>query len=157
MPMTELLTRTGLYEQDFVLWLEHQAALLRAGRLEEVDARNVAEELEAMARNEHRELRSRLRILIIHLLKWDHQPQRRSGSWMRTVLTQQSELQDLLATSPSLRRLLPAAAQAVFPSAVRRAAFETGLPPARFPPALPYDIEAVLRQEDPFAQPTSER
>ena len=150
--MTELLTRTDLYEQDFVLWLEHQAALLRAGRLEEVDAARIAEELEDMARSDRRELRSRIETLLLHLLKWDHQPRRRSRSWRASIVEQRIRIADLLEDSPSLRQGLSAILPRAYRAAVQRAVAETGLAPEAFPRALPYDQEAVLRQEDPFAQ-----
>ena len=70
---TQALTRSTLYDDDFLAWCEQQAALLRAGRLEELDVANVAEELETMGRGERGELENRLEVLLMHMLKWDHQ------------------------------------------------------------------------------------
>jgi hypothetical protein len=52
----EQLDRGAGYEEDFVLWKQHQAALIRAGRFDLVDWENVAEEIDAMGSRERREL-----------------------------------------------------------------------------------------------------
>lgn len=70
-----------LYGADCHVWISTQAALLRARRLDDLDARQLAEELEAMRRRERNELVSRLIILISHLLEWQYQPAHRSSGW----------------------------------------------------------------------------
>jgi hypothetical protein len=74
-------TGASLYDEDFVAWAEQTARLLRQGRLHELDIENLAEEIEAMANRDRRELLSRLTVLLHHLLKWGWQPEKRSGSW----------------------------------------------------------------------------
>src|SRR3954453_16491367 len=96
MARVETLKRNILYEQDETAWLETMSELIRMGRLEEVDYPNLAEYLADMARRDRREVTSRLAVLIAHLLKWDHQPERRSGSWRGTVEVQRQELAELL-------------------------------------------------------------
>src|SRR5579872_5517180 len=91
------------YEKDFYAWAVHNARLLRAGKLSEIDVENIAEEIESMGKSEKRELISRLAILLSHLLKWKCQPERRSRSWKLTIKEQRFELIDLLAESPSLK------------------------------------------------------
>jgi len=77
------------YAADYDAWINAQAVLLRTGRLQELDAEQLAEELEAMSRRERNELVSRLIILIAHLLKWQYQPAHRSSrvgalqSWLK--------------------------------------------------------------------------
>ena len=66
------------YDQYVYAWSQEQARLLKAGRLDEVDAENVAEEILDVGRNEYDKLESALRVLLTHMLKWDHQPERRS-------------------------------------------------------------------------------
>ena len=82
--MAKTLDRPSLYDTDYVAWLEEQAAHLRAGRLSALDVADIAEELEGLARSDRHELANRLETLILHLLKWDHQPSRRSRSWQST-------------------------------------------------------------------------
>jgi Domain of unknown function DUF29 len=48
--------------------------LLRTGKIAEADIKNIAEEIEDIGKNLKRELESRLKILFIHLLKWQYQP-----------------------------------------------------------------------------------
>ena len=68
------------YEEDFYLWTEEQARLLRSGEFSAIDAANIAEEIESMGRSDRRELKSRLIVLLTHLLKWRYQPEARSRS-----------------------------------------------------------------------------
>ena len=75
----------NLYEQDFLLWIETTANLLRAGKLTEIDIANLIEEIESMGRSEKRELKNRLIVLLMHLLKWKYQPGKRSESWKNTI------------------------------------------------------------------------
>jgi Domain of unknown function DUF29 len=75
--------RRGLsrLDEDFLAWTGQQAALVRAGRLDELDLDNLAEELDGMSRSEWGELENRREILLMHMLKLDYQPARRSRSW----------------------------------------------------------------------------
>ncbi len=75
----------SLYEQDFFAWANEQAALLRSGKLHDIDIENVAEEIESMDRSHKSELVNRLAVLFAHLLKWRHQPGFRSNSWRLTI------------------------------------------------------------------------
>jgi hypothetical protein len=77
----------NLYDQDFYQWTHEQAELMKAGALSQLDIPNLIEEIESMGRSEKRELRSRLTVLLMHLLKWDYQQDRRSGSWKSTINT----------------------------------------------------------------------
>jgi hypothetical protein len=132
------------YDVDFAAWARRQAALIRAGHWEHIDASNVADEIDDLSKRQQHELRSRLRVLIVHVLKWDHQPERRSRSWALTIREQQVRIEDVLAVSPSLQALLVDYVQAVYESARDLAALETGLPDSTFPPAMPYTVEQVL-------------
>lgn len=59
-----------LYEEDFALWCERNAGLIRDGRFDGVDSEHLAEEIEAMAKRDRRELMNRVKIILVHLLKW---------------------------------------------------------------------------------------
>jgi hypothetical protein len=94
-------------ERDFHGWLTQQAALLRSG-LPGVDFDGVAEELEAMAASEKRELKSRFVVLLVHLLKcgWcDGAKSARGRGWQLTIREQRRQLATLLEDSLSLRGL----------------------------------------------------
>jgi hypothetical protein len=146
---------SDLYDEDFILWTERQATLLRrraAGELindGELDWLNLAEEIEAIGGNTRRELRHRLARLLQHLLKWHYQPEQRSRSWRATVRTQRQEIEDLLADNPSLRARLPEFVAAAYPRARADALDETGL--LDLPEEPPFTVEQVLGEALPGA------
>ena len=49
-----------LYEEDYLAWTQKQIGLLQTGKLEELDLKNLVEELKTIERSDHRELESRL-------------------------------------------------------------------------------------------------
>ena len=100
-----------------------------------------------MAGNLRRELSSRMRVIIAHLLKYEFQPSHRTHSWTDTILEQRQKVELLLIQSPSLRPGAAGTAQKMYAMAVRKAAQETGLPLATFPLAMPYTVEQILNAD----------
>ncbi len=139
----------SLYEADEHAWLHRQVAAPRAGRLSGLDAADLAEFLEDMARRDRRGLRCRLAVLLQHMLKSGAQPGRGGWSWHHAVLTQQNELRDMLAGSPSLSQYVPDLMPVAFEQARKLAAKETDLPLSRFPAANPWTLDEVLRWSPP--------
>lgn len=135
---------TTLYERDFYAWLQNQAALLKSGRLVELDIEHLTEEIESMGASERRELINRLRVLLIHLLKWQYQPDGRSSGWRGTIIEQRAQLETLLDQSPSLRRMVPDMLVYAYLKARLQAAEETGLALATFPEDCPYSVDQAL-------------
>jgi len=134
----------ALYDLDFFEWTARNAELLRAGRLDQADLEHIAEEIEDMGRSERHELRSRLRVLLSHLLKWKFQPDRRGRSWVATIRVQRDDLVDLLGEMPSLTPYLREQLPDVYPVAVEGAIEETNLADATFPPACPFSLDQIL-------------
>jgi hypothetical protein len=132
------------YEEDFALWSAEQAELIRSGKLDRVDLENVAEEIESLGRSSKHEIRSRLAVLTMHLLKWERQPEHRSRSWGSTIKSQRHELQRLLKDSPSLRSFPGQVLEDEYPWAREKASEETTIYIERFPEACPYTIEQIL-------------
>lgn len=132
------------YDTDFYAWTAKQAALLRAGRLSELDLAHLAEEIEALGRGEKRELVSRLAVLLLHLLKWSHQPERQGKSWRLTIEEQRRQLSRHLRENPSLRAGQDEALADAYGDAVLRAERETDLPRDIFPWACPYSFDQAL-------------
>ena len=67
--MTQTPTKQTLYDSDLNLWLETAIAQLKTGDLQNLDIENLIEELEGLAGRDRRELQSRLKRLIEHILK----------------------------------------------------------------------------------------
>jgi hypothetical protein len=132
-----------LYDADETAWLDATAALARAGRLDQIDPATLAEYLSDMARRDRREVESRLIVLLAHLLKWTHQPDKRSGSWKATIVEQRQELEGLLA-SGVLRNHAEAVLADVYAKAVERVTAETNLPAATFPAPCPWTVDELL-------------
>ena len=138
------MTTAARYETDFYAWTKAQAALLREEELAELDLPNLAEELEAMGRRKRRELTNRLRVLLMHLLKWQFQPDLRSRSWRNTINNQRDEIAALLEDSPSLKVEIEDCIAAAYPRARARAQEETGLLLPIFPENSPYRPDEVI-------------
>jgi hypothetical protein len=125
----------NLYERDYYRWLTATVELLRSGRLHELDIENLVEELDDLGRSERRALESNLRVLLMHLLKWEYQPEKRSGSWKATIREHRTRIKDLLTDSPSLRPYFHEVLPSAYQRARKLASDETGLPEQDFPGA----------------------
>ncbi|CAK0766895.1 DUF29 domain-containing protein [uncultured Gammaproteobacteria bacterium] len=135
---------SNFYEHDFFAWANEQAALLRAGKLDAADIEHIAEEIESMGRSEKRELVSRLTVLLLHLLKWQFQPDRRGASWEASIANTRDDLADHLADNPSLKAMLSEAIISAYRRARRDAAAETGLPNPSFPLTCPWSFAQLM-------------
>jgi Domain of unknown function DUF29 len=135
---------SALYEQDFYAWTQEQAKLLRSHKFSQVDIDNVAEELESMGRSDRREIDSRLEVLLLHLLKWQVQVMLHSPGWRGTIREQRRRIHKLLRESPSLHPAVAPLIPEAYEEARQRAAAETGLAAAMFPPECPFTQEEVL-------------
>lgn len=135
------------YDGDAYGWAIEQAAHLRAGRFDRLDIENIAEELETLGRSEFAKLRSSYRVILLHLLKWDHQPERRSRSWVSSILTQRLEAAETLAENPGLKSRVSEAMTRAYALARIEAIAETGLPERTFPETCPYDLDTIMTRE----------
>lgn len=138
------------YTEDVHAWAFEQAALVEARRFGEIDIINIAEELRSLGRSEYRALESALMIVLLHLLKWDHQPERRSRSWALSIAEHRDQVGDELRDSPSLKSRLGEAFESAYRKARRRAARETDLPIEHFPADCPYDWSAAMERDIPI-------
>ena len=156
-----MTTNTDLYSTDFVAWCLHTAALVRTGQWEAIDTEALTEELETLGRSEKRALESDLEVLLVHLLKWQHQPDYRaeSHSWDDTIVEHRSRIERLLRDNPSLRPQVPALVAEVYPTARTRAliAIAPSLWPAleQSPTPLPSNKRLVREMARRFPLPTT--
>jgi hypothetical protein len=136
---------SDLYDTDVAAWSERQADALRRRAANEIDWDNVAEEIESLSRSDKREIRSRLAVICEHLLKWQFQPDARSGSWRGSIREARDKIADVIEESPSLADY-PAAHLAgprgAYARGRTKAADETGI--TDLPVACPWAIEQVL-------------
>ena len=138
------------YMRDFYSWLMQQARAVREGRWDAVDRENLAEEIESLGREQFNKLESALRVLLTHILKWDHQPERRSRSWLLSMRAQRLDIEDVLADNPSLSPRIEEALTRAYRRARLEAAKETELDEATFPQGCPYSFEEAMGREDSF-------
>ena len=141
------LVSTALYDTDYYKWTKEQAGLLRDGRMTSLDIEHLIEELENMGARERRELANRLVVLLVHLLKWQFQPERRGNSWRRTIKAQRMEIADLLSDNPSLKSEMSNVLDRAYKKARFYAVDETNLAENTFPHALPYPPDDLLDDE----------
>jgi hypothetical protein len=93
-----------LYEKDILLWVEDTVSKLKKHDFENLDIKNLIEEVEALGISQKKELISRLMILLEHLLKrlyvdspYDY------NAWERTIRNQRAEIDLLISQVPSLQ------------------------------------------------------
>ena len=146
MAMATAESLAALFTEDETAWLEAMADLIRRRDLAALDLENLAEYLADMARRDRREVKSRLVVLLAHLLKWDFQPEKRSRSWRTTILSLRQELADL-ASRGVLRTHAETVLPAAYENAVELAASETGVPAATICKDCPLTVEQLLAIE----------
>ena len=132
------------YEDDFVLWADHQARLLREGRLGELDIAHLVEEVEGVGNSHRDEIESRLTVLLAHLLKWKYQPGQRSGSWQGTIIEQRRRIARGTRRAPSLRAYPLDVFLDCYLSGRLDAAKETGMDFTIFPEVPPFTLDQAL-------------
>jgi hypothetical protein len=141
------ISHRDLYEQDFCLWVEQAMKLLSENRLSELDRENLIEEIESMGRSEKLSLESNLEVVLMHLLKYQYQPEKRTNSWRYTLFEHRRRLQKAFKTSPSLKRHFVEEFDDCYTAAKKLAAIETGISIGAFPIASPFTTSQVLDED----------
>ncbi|PSO56272.1 MAG: DUF29 domain-containing protein [Cyanobacteria bacterium QH_10_48_56] len=136
-----------LYDQDYYLWLEHTTQLLKQGKFSGVDIPNLIDEIEGMGKSQKQALKSNLRVVLMHLLKYQYQPEKRSNSWKYSIREHRNCLHDQFEDSPSLKRDFNDVFQQCYANAREEAADETGLSIDTFPIESPFLPEQSLNTE----------
>jgi hypothetical protein len=131
---------------DLYSWAVRQAELLRAGRLSEIDPVAIAEEIDDVGEEQYDKLESALRVLMLHLLKWDHQPDKRSRSWTASIREQRRRVLRQLRKNPGLRSRLDEALSEAYEDARDEASAETGLPVSLFPERRPFEYTEIVER-----------
>ncbi|GCL38663.1 hypothetical protein SR1949_37810 [Sphaerospermopsis reniformis] len=146
-PQLKSTTKTNLYEQDFYLWIETTAKQLKAGKFAEIDLENLIEEIESMGRIEKRTLESNLVVLLMHLLKYKCQPEKRSKSCLSTIFEHRRRLNKHFQDSPSLKKYFLETFVECYQDARQQASIKTGLLLDIFPVESPFNTDECLNQD----------
>ena len=134
------------YSVDFDKWTAQTAQLLREKRWAEIDTERLVEEIEDLGKRDRRAVMSQLIRLLMHLLKWEYQPERRSDSWLDSVSDARVQIELACEDSPSLKNYLMEQVGASYERARRQAAKQTVLEISTFPRSCPYELEQVLEE-----------
>jgi hypothetical protein len=141
---------SNLYEQDFYLWLQTTAKLLREKKLDQVDLENLIEEIESMGRSERKELKSRLTTLIEHLLKikyWQAEKTNNARGWRQTIVEQRRQIEYILSDSPSLKGLLSEIVNECYVNARKDILKKYELDGEIFPSESAFSLEDILNED----------
>ena len=133
-----------LYEADFVQWIDSTVEMLRDRNYSQVDWENLIDEVLDMSKRERQALEGNLIVVLLHLLKWQYQLERRSGSWRGSIREHRRRIARALKDSPSLKPYLNEIFSDCYADARLQAADETQLHITIFPEACPYEIAEAL-------------
>ena len=139
------MSKTNL--ADFNSWITQTTQLLRENRWHEIDVAHLIEAIEDLGKSERRGIASQLARLLLHLLKWQHQPQRRSDSWLDSITDARTQIELALEDSPSLSNYPAEQLEESYQRARRQAAKQTRLEISAFPNACLYSGELVLSED----------
>ena len=132
---------------DFNVWINQTTALLQKRCWQDIDVERLIEEIQDLGKSEQRAITSQLTRLLMHLLKWQYQPQRRSDSWLDSITDARTQIELAIADSPSLKSYPAVQLKESYSRARRQAAKQTGIQASAFPEECPYAIELVLDED----------
>ncbi|MBV8452845.1 MAG: DUF29 domain-containing protein [Deltaproteobacteria bacterium] len=146
-PTSQPTELANLYERDYYAWTDGQAHALRERKVSGLDWDNLAEEVEDLGKAERHRLESHLELLLMHLLKWVYQPQRRSRSWSNSVREHRFRIQRVLRDNPSLTAALPQVFTDAYEAARFSAENETGMDLSAIPESCPWNLDDAMRND----------
>ena len=136
-----------LYNQDYYQWIQETVKLLEQRNFQELDLDNLIEEIQDLARNEKQIIETNLIVVLKLLLKWQYQPEQRSGEIKASIRRHRYQIRDDLKVSPSLKTYLSEIWLESYQEARLQAADETESAIATFPEQCPYTIENILNTD----------
>ncbi|MBD2519803.1 DUF29 domain-containing protein [Nostoc sp. FACHB-973] len=136
-----------LYGIDYLQWIETTVEKLQSQDYANVDWENLIEEIADMGRSERWSLKSNLIVILVHLLKWQFQPEKGSGSWEGSIIEHRRRVKEALDDSPSLKSYLESIFTECYTQAVKQAKAETGLSVESFAVNCPYQLPEVTNDE----------
>lgn len=139
----------SLRDSDPYSWAREQALLLRTVEAERrnapegIDWGCLAETLEQLAMSIENELYHRYVVLLLRLLKWRHQPGKRSASWAGSIREQRRQIKRICRKNPGVNARRQPEFEEAYESAREGAVAETGLVPDTFPMSCPFSLAEV--------------
>jgi hypothetical protein len=100
-----------------------------------------------LAKAEVHSLEGHLELLLMHLLKWFYQPQRRSRSWSNSIEEHRFRIRRVLRDNPSLKAKLPGIFADAYEACRFSAENETGLDLSTFPESCPWALDDAMRDD----------
>ena len=135
------------YLEDYGAWITAQIDLLRDEHFDELDIENLLEELEGLSGSNFDAFVSAIRIVLIHMLKWDIQTDYRSRSWALTITEHRRRIERRLQKSPSYKARIDEAVTDSYRRARYDTAKETRLPLKSFPEACPFTFDEIMTRQ----------
>jgi len=136
-----------LYNQDYYQWIQETVKILEQRNFEDLDLDNLIEEIQDLALNEKQTIETNLIVVLKLLLKWQYQPEQRSGEIKASIRRHRYQIRDDLKVSPSLKTHLSEIWLESYQEARLQAADETGLSVEIFPEQCPITIENILNTD----------
>lgn len=120
--------KNSTYDLDFQRWCSEQYIAVGNRDIENIDFDNLKEELLDLGKTERNALRSYIKIIMIHLLKFEVQPDYiGSRGWESSIYHSRSRIEDILINNPSLKKKLSECIRWGFERARQKASNETGI------------------------------
>ena len=142
------MTTPSLYDRDTLLWVEDTVAKLKSGDFANLDIENLIEEVDALGRSQKKELKSRLLVLLEHLLKrlYIDSPQDYRG-WEVTIWEQRQQIEIEIDDSPSLNTIWQESFDFAWRLAIKRV--RQNYPQTQFPDRWQFssDLEPMLNDK----------
>jgi hypothetical protein len=133
-------------DEDFAAWIHHQVDALKAGRFDELDAEDLADEVESLAKRDFRMFVSAIRIILLHMLKWDYQREKRGESWRESIREHRRRVVSELKSSPSFEPRIEEAMDRAYALARIKASQQTKVFQHLFPETCPYDWQEIMNR-----------
>ena len=141
------MSTLSLYDTDFSAWAYAQAEHLKRHEFKLIDLGHLIQEVEEMGNQNRQELKNRLVILLMHLLKWNFQSERKGNICYQTIANQRLDIQDLMSDNPSLKHILDEVFLKAYSLAIAKASIETGINKKVFPLQSPWTIKQILNED----------
>ncbi|ACK68227.1 protein of unknown function DUF29 [Rippkaea orientalis PCC 8801] len=136
-----------LYDKDYHLWLQETVQLLQDGQLQELDIPDLIEEIQDMGKSQRKAVKSNLKVILWHLLKYKYQPEKRSNSWKSSIIKHRKRIRDAFEDSPSLKRYFNKIFDQSYQDSRELALAETGLSIETFPLEYSFTIAEILENK----------